>query len=209
MFSRVWSKSFLAVATIGTFVVCKSRRASSRPMPRDAGLTSAHGCMVTVSDLFVCRTHYGIKGRSKSMGIETTLCQCSCSNDDGFGRSAQIGFRTDMVRAEHFHERWTLPRGRAIFPHAYLSKQLSVLFHHQHAMMASSDLTLLVWEAKVATKRATLKGVPMYTCDLSLNEVGAAARKPIMASRTRARWKHDENKHSCKYCETCYSYIDL
>lgn len=63
MFSRVWSKSFLAVATIGTFVVCRSRRASSRPMPRDAGLTSAQGCMLaSMLVLCTCEAHHGSGG---------------------------------------------------------------------------------------------------------------------------------------------------
>lgn len=46
-FSFVWSKSVRAVATMGMLVVCSSRLASSRPMPRDAGVTSAHGCIAT------------------------------------------------------------------------------------------------------------------------------------------------------------------
>jgi len=52
-FSRVWSRSFLAVATTGTLVVCSRRRANSIPMPRDAGATSAHGCMATAAKMGV------------------------------------------------------------------------------------------------------------------------------------------------------------
>ena len=48
MFSLVWSRSFRAVATTGTLVVWRSRRASSRPMPREAGVTRAHGCIAHV-----------------------------------------------------------------------------------------------------------------------------------------------------------------
>jgi hypothetical protein len=47
-FSRVWSRSFLADVTIGMSVVRRSRRASSRPMPREAGVTRAQGCMLLV-----------------------------------------------------------------------------------------------------------------------------------------------------------------
>lgn len=48
-FSRAWSSSFLAVATTGTLVVVSSRRANSRPMPREAGVTNAHGCILFYS----------------------------------------------------------------------------------------------------------------------------------------------------------------
>ena len=44
--SFVWSRSPRAVATTGTLDVRSSRRASSIPIPREAGVTSAHGCIV-------------------------------------------------------------------------------------------------------------------------------------------------------------------
>lgn len=37
------------MATTGTLVVWRMRRASSKPIPLDAGVTSAHGCMATTA----------------------------------------------------------------------------------------------------------------------------------------------------------------
>jgi len=43
--SLVRAGSLRAVARTGTLVVCSRRRANSRPMPRDEGVTSAQGCI--------------------------------------------------------------------------------------------------------------------------------------------------------------------
>ena len=43
MWDFVVSSPFLAVATTGTSVFLRRWRASWRPMPRDAGVTRAHG----------------------------------------------------------------------------------------------------------------------------------------------------------------------
>lgn len=47
-FSLVRSSSSRAVAIIGIFVVLSRCLANAKPMPRDAGVTSAHGVMVGV-----------------------------------------------------------------------------------------------------------------------------------------------------------------
>ena len=43
MWNLVVSSAFLAVATTGTSVFSRRWRASWRPIPRDAGVTRAHG----------------------------------------------------------------------------------------------------------------------------------------------------------------------
>lgn len=59
-------------------------------------------------------------------------------------------------------------------------------------------------KAKLAAKRAAVKGVPKSTCDLPLGEGEAVSRKPILVSRTkeiRSPEKREERKSNCKYCE--------
>ncbi|CAI6263482.1 unnamed protein product [Periconia digitata] len=47
IFCFVPSKSFRAVATTGAFVVCNTRLASAKPMPREAGVISDQGLIVS------------------------------------------------------------------------------------------------------------------------------------------------------------------
>ena len=56
-------------------------------------------------------------------------------------------------------------------------------------------------KAKLAAKRAAVKGVPKSTRDISLGEVEAAARKHILVSKTLSQRERDERKCTCKYCE--------
>ena len=58
MWDLVVSSSFLAVATTGTSVFLRRWRASWRPIPRDAGVTRAHGF-----DIVCCRAGADLKGR--------------------------------------------------------------------------------------------------------------------------------------------------
>lgn len=64
----------------------------------------------------------------------------------------------------------------------------------------ASEMGLLS-KAKLAAKRAAVKGVPRSIRALPLGELGAAARKPILVSRSkeiRSLGKRDERKGNRK-----------
>lgn len=64
----------------------------------------------------------------------------------------------------------------------------------------ASEMSLLS-KAKLAAKRVALKGVAKSIPELPLGEVGAAARKPILVTRTkeiRSTGKGDERKDNRK-----------
>lgn len=86
---------------MGMSVVRRSRRASSRPMPREAGVTNAHGCILAVYrswSVHDCRHRNGVVGfGSRPDGMDTR-------NDDIVGVDRrEIEFarmRSEMARAE-------------------------------------------------------------------------------------------------------------
>jgi hypothetical protein len=56
-------------------------------------------------------------------------------------------------------------------------------------------------KAKLAAKRAAVKGIPKSARDISLGQVEPAARKPILVSKTRSQGERDDKRCTCKYCE--------
>jgi len=120
-----------------------------------------------------------------------------------FGRSAQIGFGTDLVRAERLDD-VTLPRKSQpptsdIFVWA-IDGTLSSPTCNDGELEAYTPKMGAFNKAKLAAKRAAVKGLPKSIRDLSLDRVGAAASKPIYMSRTRGHGKHQEGSSN----GTCY-----
>lgn len=104
--SFVWSRSLRAVATIGTLVVCSRRRASSSPMPRLAGVTSTHGCIVVVIQV----VHIALRSRWEEVGhLDYGIVHDarerlvpSIGSEIEFGDRCCV-FRADNFRLAEFH----------------------------------------------------------------------------------------------------------
>jgi hypothetical protein len=124
-----------------------------------------------------------------------------------FGRSAQIGFGTDLVRAERLDD-VTLPRESqppSSQRHIRLGDSpidgtLSSPTCNDGELEIYTSKMGAFNKAKLAAKRAAVKGLPKSICDLSLDRLGAAASKPTYMSRTRGRGKHQEGSSN----GTCY-----
>lgn len=114
----------------------------------------------------------------------------------------------DVVRAEGFDEtRRDICRGRASF-HLHtaivqtIDSNLPTSTCDDGELESHTSEMGMLSKAKLAAKQAALKGVPKSTRDLSLGKVAAAARKPILVSRTRSRaGERNKKKSKCKYCE--------
>ena len=97
----------------------------------------------------------------------------------------------DVVRAEGFDEtRRDICRGRASF-HLHTAIVQTIDSNLPTSTCDDGELELYASEmgvlskAKLAAKRLALKGVPKSIRELPLGEAEAAARKPILVSRTK------------------------
>jgi len=113
-----------------------------------------------------------------------------------FGRSAQIGFGTDLV-----HETFAAGEPTSIFHGQTIGGTLPTSICDDGELEFHASEMGLLSKAKLAAKRAALNGIPKSICELPLGEVGAAGRKPILVSRTketRSQRKRDERKGNRK-----------